>query len=76
MRCCDTGSRISSTTCWSRRGAPRSSTTMTAARRRRLEIFEFANSQLLEFRYYDALLARELARIYADLQTPAWFRDW
>ncbi len=40
------------------------------------EIFEFANSQLLEFRYYDALLARELSRIYADLQTPAWFRGW
>jgi hypothetical protein len=40
------------------------------------EIFEFANSQLLEFRYYDNLLARELARIYADLQTPAWFRGW
>jgi hypothetical protein len=40
------------------------------------EILEFANSQLLEFRYYDALLARELARIYADLQTPAWFRGW
>jgi hypothetical protein len=40
------------------------------------EIFEFANSQLLEFRYYDALLARELARIYADLQTPSWFRGW
>jgi hypothetical protein len=40
------------------------------------EILEFANSQLLEFRYYDDLLARELARIYADLQTPAWFRGW
>ena len=40
------------------------------------EIFEFANSQLLEFRYYDDLLAHELARIYADLQTPAWFRGW
>ena len=40
------------------------------------EIFEFANSQLLEFRYYDNLLARELARIYADLQTPAWFGGW
>ena len=40
------------------------------------EIFEFANSQLLEFRYYDELLGRELARIYADLQTPAWFRGW
>jgi hypothetical protein len=40
------------------------------------EIVEFANSQLLEFRYYDNLLARELARIYTDLQTPAWFRGW
>jgi hypothetical protein len=40
------------------------------------EIVEFANSQLLEFRYYDNLLARELSRIYADLQTPAWFRGW
>ena len=40
------------------------------------EIFEFANSQLLEFRYYDNLLTHELARIYADLQTPAWFRGW
>ena len=33
-----------------------------------LEIFEFANSQLLEFRYYDELLERELKRIYAQLQ--------
>jgi hypothetical protein len=40
------------------------------------EIVEFANSQLLEFRYYDNLLAREMARIYADLQTRAWFRGW
>ena len=40
------------------------------------EILEFANSQLLEFRYYDNLLARELARIYADLQTPGWFKGW
>jgi hypothetical protein len=35
-----------------------------------LEIFEFANSQLLEFRYYDDLLERELMRIYAQLQKP------
>ena len=41
-----------------------------------LEIFEFANSQLLEFRYYDDLLARELARIYTELQAPAWFKGW
>jgi hypothetical protein len=37
-----------------------------------LEIFEFANSQLLEFRYYDTLLDRELDRIYDDLQRPRW----
>ena len=30
-----------------------------------LEIFEFANSQLLQFRYYDDLLDVELTRIYA-----------
>jgi hypothetical protein len=33
-----------------------------------LEIFEFANSQLLEFRYYDDLLDYELVRIYSQLQ--------
>jgi hypothetical protein len=38
-----------------------------------LEIFEFANSQLLEFRYYDELLERELKRIYAQLQHPQRF---
>jgi hypothetical protein len=37
-----------------------------------LEIFEFANSQLLEFRYYDDLLDDELRRIYDDLQRPRW----
>ena len=35
-----------------------------------IEILEFANSQLLEFRYYDALLDAELDRIYAELQKP------
>jgi hypothetical protein len=35
-----------------------------------LEIIEFANSQLLEFRYYDDLLDGELTRIYATLQRP------
>ena len=39
-----------------------------------LEILEFANSQLLEFRYYDQLLDAELARIYAGLQTGGWLR--
>ena len=37
-----------------------------------LEIFEFANSQLLEFRYYDDLLDVELARIYSQLQRQRW----
>ena len=36
-----------------------------------LEIFEFANSQLLEFRYYDELLDVELTRIYATAAAAA-----
>jgi len=39
-----------------------------------LEILEFANSQLLEFRYYDQLLDAELARIYTQLQRAAGLR--
>ena len=35
-----------------------------------LEILEFANSQLLEFRYYDDLLDTDLNRIYTELQKP------
>jgi hypothetical protein len=38
-----------------------------------LEIFEFANSQLLQFRYYDALLDSELGRIYDSLEDPRWY---
>jgi hypothetical protein len=38
-----------------------------------IEIFEFANSQLLQFRYSDALLDRELSRIYDELQRPRWY---
>jgi hypothetical protein len=38
-----------------------------------LEIVEFANSQLLEFRYYDELVDVELGRIYAQLQHPHWW---
>jgi hypothetical protein len=41
-----------------------------------LEILEFANSQLLEFRYYDQLLDNELASIYARLQRPRWYETW
>jgi hypothetical protein len=41
-----------------------------------LEILEFANSQLLEYRYYDQLLDNEMASIYARLQQPKWYETW
>jgi hypothetical protein len=41
-----------------------------------LEILEFANSQLLEFRYYDGLLDARLARIYAQLQVESPLNSW
>jgi len=41
-----------------------------------VEILEFANSQLLEFRYYDQLLDAELARTYAALQAGSWRPAW
>jgi hypothetical protein len=41
-----------------------------------IEILEFANSQLLEFRYYDQLLDAELERIYPQLQRPGWLYNW
>ena len=41
-----------------------------------LEIIEFANSQLLEFRYYDELLDHQLGSIYARLQDPKWYDEW
>jgi hypothetical protein len=41
-----------------------------------LEILEFANSQLLEFRYYDQRLDRELSGIYARLDQPRRFDQW
>jgi hypothetical protein len=37
-----------------------------------LEILEFVNSQLLEFRYHEELLDSELTRIYATLEQPRW----
>jgi hypothetical protein len=40
------------------------------------EILEFANSQLLEFRYYDELLDEELGRIYTLLERPRWPHSW
>ena len=39
------------------------------------ELFEFTNSQLLEFRYYDALLDAELGRIYPGLQRVSWWHN-
>ena len=41
-----------------------------------LEILELANSQLLQFRYYDSLLDSELEGIYAQLQKPVWSQSW
>jgi hypothetical protein len=41
-----------------------------------LEILEFANSQLLEFRYYDQLLDQQLASIYGIVQRPRWYDQW
>lgn len=36
------------------------------------ELVEFANSQLLEFRYHDDLLDRELTQLYVQLEEPKW----
>lgn len=41
-----------------------------------LEILEFANSQLLEYRHYDELLDDELAEIYGRLKRPRWYDQW
>lgn len=41
-----------------------------------LEIVEFANSQLLQFRYYDQLLDHQLGSIYSVLQQPRWYDHW
>jgi hypothetical protein len=36
------------------------------------DVLEFANSQLLEFRYHDERLEAALGRIYGNLQHPRW----
>jgi hypothetical protein len=41
-----------------------------------VDILEFANSQLLQFRYYDQRLDGDLKRIYARLQAPRWYEPW
>ncbi|HTI38323.1 MAG TPA: hypothetical protein VL484_12210 [Vicinamibacterales bacterium] len=40
-----------------------------------LELIEFGNSQLLEYRYYDRLLDAELTHIYPALQRTSWWRN-
>ncbi len=47
-----------------------------AGARAAIEILEFANSQLLEFRHYDQLLDNELSAIYARLKHPQWYDQW
>lgn len=41
-----------------------------------LEMFEYANSQLIQFRYYDELLDGELARIYKELESARGYNSW
>ena len=42
-----------------------------------IQLLEYANSQLLEFRYYDELLTRVLAGVYGYLKTPrGFFARW
>jgi hypothetical protein len=42
-----------------------------------VQILEYVNSQLLEFRYYDELLTRELSLVYASLKARAGsLRRW
>jgi hypothetical protein len=41
-----------------------------------LEIFEYANSQLLQFRYYDELLDGRLEGIYEEIETSRGYRSW
>jgi hypothetical protein len=47
----------------------------TAGTQAALEMIEFANSQLLQFRYYDDLLDNALASIYADIKQRAHWYD-
>lgn len=41
-----------------------------------LEIFEYANSQLLQFRYYDDLLDGRLRGIYKELESSRDYKSW
>ena len=64
-----TASRIWRRMSWCRLGAARLFTTAMRVRRRRSTISGTANSQLLQFRYYDELLDGRLAQIYKELET-------
>jgi hypothetical protein len=41
-----------------------------------IQLLEYANAQLLEFRYYDELLTRVLAGVYKSLGRRGLFRRW
>jgi hypothetical protein len=42
-----------------------------------IQLLEYANSQLLEFRYYDEVLTRELGGVYSFLKKPrGFFARW
>jgi hypothetical protein len=41
-----------------------------------IQLLEYANAQLLEFRYYDELLTRVLAGVYKSLDRRGLFRRW
>lgn len=43
----------------------------TAGGESAIQLLEYANSQLLEFRYYDELLTRELEKVYTQLEEKA-----
>jgi hypothetical protein len=49
----------------------------TAGGESAIQLLEYANSQLLEFRYYDELLTRELEKVYKKLEEKAGrFARW
>jgi len=42
-----------------------------------IQLLEYANTQLLEFRHYDDLLTKELSNVYSSLERrPAMLRRW
>ena len=42
-----------------------------------IQLLEYANTQLLEFRHYDDVLTRVLAQVYQTLEHKgSWFRRW